>query len=249
LPGATTSTTARFRDLHHDARRAVADVLGSGQVPFEHALANVYVRRWAAIIFTIGVLWLFRDHLKDLASLLWPTIVGLAVFNFRSELNALLRRTRRIGREGAEFEVGSIAAQIMTQPVEEAMREVAPGESNAPYILARVVAVRNDLNVQAGTDQQRRENLLTLRFAQTQQARDFQVIWLNIFASQLEALGRMALEQDAVDLQEYFDAHVERVKALPARRSDYIRRMVGISRANESGYGGSISGHCHAARA
>jgi hypothetical protein len=112
----------------------------------ETAFANIYVRRWAAIIFVIGVLWLFRDHLKDVASLLWPTIVGLAVYNFRSELNALLRRTKRIGREGAEFEAGSIAAQIMAQPVEEAMREVAPGENNSPYILARVTAVRNDLN-------------------------------------------------------------------------------------------------------
>jgi hypothetical protein len=48
-----------------------------------------------------------------------------------------------------------------------------------------------------------------------QQARQFQVVWLNIFASQLDALGRMALEQKAVDVQEYFDAHVERVKNLP----------------------------------
>lgn len=161
-------------------------------------------------------------------------IVGVTVYNFRSEINSLIRRTKRIGKEGAEFEAGSIAAQIMAQPVEQAMREVAPGESNASYIIQRVEAIRNDLNVQAGTDQHKRENLLTLRFAQIQQARYFQNIWLNIFSSQLEALARMSQNNEPIDLIEYFDSHLERVNSLPTPPSvpvtfqgwsDYLVRM------------------------
>ena len=175
---------------------------------------NVYVRRCAALVFLILVLWLFQAHLKDLASLLWPTIVGLSVYNFRTEISALIRRAKRIGKEGAEFEATSIAAQIMDQSVEQAMKEVAPGETNSPYILQRVAAIRNDLNVQAGTDQQKRENLLTLRFAQTQQGRDFQTIWMNIFLSQLEALAKMSQETEPIEMMTYFETHLERVKTL-----------------------------------
>jgi|GEM_PF-2342478 len=181
----------------------------------KRVLTDIYVRRWVTLIVLIIVLWGFRYHLKDLASLMWPVIAATVIFNFRAEITALLRRTKRIGKEGAEFEASSVAAQIMAQPVEQAMREVAPGESNSPYILQRVEAIRNELNVQAGTDQQRRENLLTLRFAQAQQARAFQAVWLNIFSSQIDALAKMSQGNDLIELTDYFDAHLVRVKQLP----------------------------------
>ena len=49
-----------------------------------------------------------------------------------------------------------------------------------------------------------------LRLAEAQQSRDWQAVWLNIFASQLEALGAMAGVEGSVDLSPHYQSHVER---------------------------------------
>ena len=53
-----------------------------------------------------------------------------------------------------------------------------------------------------------------LRLAEAQQSRDWQSVWLNIFASQLEALGAMAGVEGSVDLSPYYESHVERRKTI-----------------------------------
>lgn len=169
---------------------------------------------WAVIAIITTLLWVFREHLSGLASVLWPIVVGGAIIGFRRELSDLLKRLRRFGKEGMEFDENRIAAQILALPVEEALRDVAPGETHANFITARVESLMHELNRMQPSDPAKREYLLMLRLAQAQQVRDFQYAWLNIFASQIEALNKMAAENGAVDLTPYYRSHVERAKAL-----------------------------------
>ena len=128
--------------------------------------SNVYLRPWLVIILGIVVLWIFRTHLKELGSLLWPIVVAGAIYGFRTELSTLLTRVRRVSKEGAEFGEARIAAQIMAQPVDVALKDVAPDEAHPPYIMQRVDELRVELNARVPEDEQRREYLLMLRLAQ-----------------------------------------------------------------------------------
>jgi hypothetical protein len=174
--------------------------------------SNLQVRGGLAVIISIVVLWIFRNHLKDLSSVLWP-IVASAIYGFRTELSALLARVRRVGKEGAEFGKARIAAQIMAQPVEMALKDVVPDETHPLHIRRRVDTLRVELNARVPEDEQKREYLLMLRLAEAQQVRDFQYTWLNIFNSQLEALTKMAAEQSPIDLTPYHDLHNSRTAA------------------------------------
>jgi hypothetical protein len=166
---------------------------------------------WIAVALFLVILWIFKNHLDAFGSILWPLVVAGALLGFRSELSALLRRIRRVSRQGAEFGEGRIAAQIMSQPVEAALRSVVPDENPPPYILRRVQALRIDLNAREPEDEERREYLLMLRLAESQQGLHFQYVWLNIFWSQLEALTNLAAAgENAVDLKPYHELHVLR---------------------------------------
>jgi len=171
------------------------------------------VRGWIVVIVGIVLLWIFREHLKELASVLWPIVVTGVIYGFRTELSALLKRIRRVSKEGADFGEDRIAAQIMAQPVEIALKDVVPDESHAPYIMQRVSALRVELNARIPDNEEKREHLLMLRLAQAQQVRDFQYTWMTIFNSQLEALTKMAAEQSQMDLNPYYDLHTSRVAA------------------------------------
>ena len=171
---------------------------------------NIYVRRWVAIFLTVVVIWLFREHLKDLSSLLWPIVVAGTIFGFRNELSALLKRLRRVGKGGAEFGEERIAAQIMARPVDVALKDVVPDEEHSGYVRLRIEALRVELNARVPEDEQRREYLLMLRLAEAQQNRDFAFAWLHMFNSQLEALTRMATENSVIDLSPYHELHVSR---------------------------------------
>ena len=175
--------------------------------------SNPHVRGWVVVIIGVVILWVFRTRLKELASVLWPIVVATAIYGFRTELSALLRRIKRIGKEGAEFGEGRIAAQIMAQPVDVALRDVVPDETHPPHIRQRVDALRVELNAKIPEDEQKREYLLMLRLAEAQQIRDHQYTWLNIFSSQLEALVKMAAEEDSIELTPYHDLHTSRTTA------------------------------------
>jgi hypothetical protein len=158
------------------------------------------VRGWIVVILGLTVLWIFRTHLKELASVLWPIVVAGGIYGFRTELSALLTRVRRVSKEGAEFGEARIAAQIMAQPVDVALKDVVPDETHPRHIMQRVDSLRVELNARVPEDEQKREYLLMLRLAQAQQVTDFQLTWLNIFNSQLEALTKMAAEEGPIDL-------------------------------------------------
>jgi hypothetical protein len=175
--------------------------------------SNVYLRPWLVIILGIVVLWIFRTHLKELGSLLWPIVVAGAIYGFRTELSTLLTRVRRVSKEGAEFGEARIAAQIMAQPVDVALKDVAPDEAHPPYIMQRVDELRVELNARVPEDEQRREYLLMLRLAQAQQLTYFHLTWLNIFSSQLEALTKMAAEEGPIELTPYHELHTSRTTA------------------------------------
>ena len=163
-----------------------------------------------AIVAALFVLWLFRSDLRGLGAVLWPVVVAGAILLFHVELRGLLARVRKVGATGAEFAEASIAAQITAVPVDQALRAVAPNEVQPTFIQARVTNLRAELNAREPTDQTRREHLLMLRLAEAQQARDWCVVWLNIFASQLEALGAMAGVEGPLDLSPFYDQHLER---------------------------------------
>jgi hypothetical protein len=170
---------------------------------------------WAVIGATILALWMFREHLSGLASTLWPIVVGSTILGFRQELGDLLKRMKRLGKEGMEFGDVQIAAQIMSVPVSDALKDVAPGETHSELIMTRVASLRQELNARQPSDIPNREHLLMLRLAEAQQSRDFQNIWLNILSSQLAALTKMASENKPVDLTEFFETYKERVESLP----------------------------------
>lgn len=176
--------------------------------------SNPHVRGWLIVILGVIILWIFRTHLKELASVLWPIVVATAIYGFRMELSALLRRVRRISKEGADFGEGRIAAQIMAQSVDVALRDVVPDETHPPYIMQRVDALRVELNARIPDDEQKREYLLMLRLAQALQVRDHHNAWLTIFSSQLEALVKMAAEESPIDLTPYHDLHTSRTAAV-----------------------------------
>jgi hypothetical protein len=112
-----------------------------------------------------------------------------------------------------KFAEASIVAQITAVPVDQALKAVAPNEVQPSYIQARVAALRPELNAMEPEDRIQREHLLMLRLAEAQQGRDWQAAWLNIHASQLEALGAMAGVEGPVDLSPYYDRHLERREA------------------------------------
>ena len=168
------------------------------------------VQAAAAVAAILFVLWLFHSDLKGLGAVLWPIVLAGAIYEFRAELRGLLARLRRVGATGAEFAEVSIAAQITAVPVDQALKAVAPSEIQPNYIRARVEALRPELNAREPDDHSRREHLLMLRLAEAQQSRDWQAVWLNIFASQLEALGAMAGVEGSVDLSPHYESHVER---------------------------------------
>jgi hypothetical protein len=179
-------------------------------------LSNFHVPALSAVILGLlglAVLWIFRTHLKELASVLWPIVVASAIYGFRTELRSLLGRVTRLGKEGAEFGETRIAAQIMAQPVDVALKDAVPDETHPLHIRQRVDALRVELNSRIPEDIQRREYLLMLRLAEAQQIRDFQYTWLTIFNSQLEALTKMVTDQIPVDLTPYHDLHVSRATA------------------------------------
>jgi hypothetical protein len=175
--------------------------------------SNLHVRGWIVVILGLTVLWIFRTHLKELASVLWPIIVAGGIYGFRTELSALLTRVRRVSKEGAEFGEARIAAQIMAQPVDVALKDVVPDETHPRHIMQRVESLRVELNARVPEDEQKREYLLMLRLAQAQQVTDFQLTWLNIFNSQLEALTKMAAEEGPIDLTPYYELHTSRTTA------------------------------------
>jgi hypothetical protein len=119
-----------------------------------------------------------------------------------------------VGTTGAEFSEGSIAAQITATPVVEALKAVAPNEMQPSYIRAKVELLRPELNAREPDDHGRREHLLMLRLAEAQQARDWQLVWMNIFSSQLEALAAMAGVEGSIDLTPFYRSHVERREAM-----------------------------------
>lgn len=133
--------------------------------------SNLQVRGGLIVILSIVVLWIFRNHLKDLSSVLWPIVVASAIYGFRTELIALLARVRRVSKEGAEFGEARIAAQIMAQPVEMALKDVVPDETHPLHIRQRVDALRVELNARVPEGEEKREYLLMLRLAQAQQVR------------------------------------------------------------------------------
>jgi hypothetical protein len=167
----------------------------------------------AAIVAAVVVLWLFRSDLRGLGAVLWPMVVAGALLAYRVELRGLVSRVRKVSATGAEFAEASIAAQITAMPVDQALKEVTPGEKHPSYIQARVASLRVELNSREPEDQWRREYLLLVRLAGAQQGRDWYSVWLNIFASQLEALGAMAGSEAPIDLSPYYDRHVERREA------------------------------------
>jgi hypothetical protein len=146
----------------------------------------------AASIVFVAVLWLLRADLKGVAAVLWPLVVACAVYMFRSSIGELLRRLKRVDTSGAEFEARSIVAQSAATPVDQILRDVAPGETQHSYIRARLETLRAELNARQPDDLARREFLLLLRLAEAQQVRDWSFVWMQIFASQLEALAAMA---------------------------------------------------------
>lgn len=178
---------------------------------FKHKLR---IFGWSAIIIATGLLWLFREHLAGLASVLWPIIAGATILGFRNELSNLLKRVKSVGKQGMEFGDEQIAAQILAVPVSDALKDVAPNEEHTELIKERVSSLRFELNSKQPNDNVKREHLLILRLAEAQQFRDFQNIWMNIFASQLEALTKMASESNYVELSEYFQTHQGRVESL-----------------------------------
>jgi hypothetical protein len=105
-------------------RRAMAN----GEV--RRFFSNLHVRGSIVVIAGLAVLWIFRTHLKELASVLWPIVVAVGIYGFRTELSTLLTRIRRVGKEGAEFFEARIAAQIMAQPVDVALKDVVPDETH-----------------------------------------------------------------------------------------------------------------------
>lgn len=170
--------------------------------------------QWAlAGVIAIAVFWLFRTHLRDLAAVLWPSLVAGAVYGFRTELRDLLRRIRRVSKEGAEFGEIGVAAQIMAQPVDVALREVAPDETHPTYIRQQVDALRIELNARVPEDATRREYLLMLRLAEAQRRAIFLEAWLRIFESQLDSLGKSVAEPNGADLRPFFDSHVTKIAA------------------------------------
>jgi hypothetical protein len=184
------------------------------QSAVRRVFSNLHVRGWIVVILGIVVLWIFRAHLKELASILWPIVVAAAIYGFRTELSALLKRITRVSiKEGAEFGEGRIAAQIMAQPVDVALKDVVPDETHPLHIQQRVDALRIELNARVPEDEQKREYLLMLRLAEAQQVRDYQYTWLNIFNSQLEALTKMAAEEGPIELTPYHHLHMSRASA------------------------------------
>ena len=176
-------------------------------------LSNFHIAGLSAVILGLAILWIFREHLKELASVLWPIVVASAIYGFRAELRSLLSRVTRVGKEGAEIGEARIAAQIMAQPVDVALKDVVPDETHPLHIRQRVDALRVELNSRIPEDVPKREYLLMLCLAEAQQIRDYQLAWLNIFNSQLEALTKMAAEQSPIDLTPYHDLHVSRKDA------------------------------------
>jgi hypothetical protein len=172
--------------------------MGNGAV--RRFFSNLHVRGWIVVILGLIVLWIFRTHLKELASVLWPIVVAGAIYGFRTELGALLPRVRRVSKEGAEFGETRIAAQIMARPVDVALKDVVPDETHPRHIMQRVDALRVELNARVPEDEQKREYLLMLRLAQAQQVTDFQLTWLTIFNSQLEALTKSPTRNSIYDL-------------------------------------------------
>jgi hypothetical protein len=101
----------------------------------------------------------------------------------------------------------------MAQPVDVALKDVVPDETHPRHIMQRVESLRVELNARVPEDEQKREYLLMLRLAQAQQVTDFQLTWLNIFNSQLEALTKMAAEEGPIDLTPYYELHTSRTTA------------------------------------
>lgn len=151
------------------------------------------------------------DILKGIAAILWPLLIAGALWGFRTEVGTLLRRLRRVSKGAAEFDDTRIAAQITATPVEQALREAAPTDAPpASYIIERVTTLRQELTTLHADSDERRINLLLRRLAEEKQVTEFQFIWLNIFASQLEALEAMTAKKSATDLTPYFSVHGER---------------------------------------
>jgi hypothetical protein len=161
------------------------------------------------------------DVLKGIASILWPLTVAAALYGFRDEVRALLRRLRRFSKGTAEFDEVRLSAQLSATPIEQALREAAPTDAPPPtYIVERVTALRQELATLHADSDERRINLLLRRLAEEKQATDFQFIWLNIFGSQLEVLEAMTAARIAIDLTPYFSVHSERYKAFAASREN-----------------------------
>ncbi len=153
------------------------------------------------------------NFLKGVAAILWPIVTATAIFLFRLEIRSLISRLRRVGKGVAEFSESRIGVQAITIPLEEALKNVAPGEKQEPYIVKGVEEVRIELNRVQPEDAHARESLLLLRLTQRKTERDWAIFWLNIFASQRSALEAMAAETSATDLTKFYDAHVEAYEA------------------------------------
>jgi hypothetical protein len=165
----------------------------------------------SAAIIALLVLWIFRDYLSGIAAMLWPIVVGSALLVFRQELSRLIGRMKRFGPTGAEFSDASIAAQSSAVPIEQAIAILAPAGDRSPEYLRRLEALKMELNARVPSGQTAdRELLLEYSLAVVLCERDFLLVWLNIFLSQLEALSTMLGVSGPIDLKPFYEAHVRR---------------------------------------
>ncbi len=146
-------------------------------------------------------------------------MISGSVWGFRAEVRNLLRRLRRVSKGAAEFEDIRPAAQLTAMPIEQALREAAPSDRAPPSIIvARVEALRHELETLHTDSDERRITLLLLRLAEEKQVSDMQFIWLTIFGSQLDALEAMAARKAKLDLNPYYSVHIDRYAVFAANK-------------------------------
>ncbi|WP_426954111.1 hypothetical protein [Muricoccus radiodurans] len=161
------------------------------------------------------------ELLKGVASFSWPALVALGGWYFRTELRALILRTRKAGLTGVEF-VDVLTAQALLKPVAETLAIVAPSATTNPVLLQQATRIREDLNRIEPNDVSLREGRLTSHLAASQLVNKYLRIYMIIFDSQLEALAAAMSINGEVNFQPYYETHSDRHRLQTAGRADAV---------------------------
>jgi hypothetical protein len=170
------------------------------------------------------LLQMVSSILEALASLAWPAGTFLSIFWFRSELRSLLLRLQKISPTAAEFGERSQQLPNPRKDLDAIAREVSGVGQIEPVIRSAFDFVHKRLDEIEPVDRDKRELRLTVFSADLLVQKDFFMIYLNIFRSQIEALERASASGDEISLRPFYDVHVARYEA--GRRGDGTEAVV-----------------------